>query len=367
MPIEKFEILCLIPMALLMLWAFIVKMRAKLWIDAFTLLIAGLAVLLNFGIMYQALCHYDVPLWGSLMQLIVSPMIVPLVYMYFARQFGREFNNGTTAWCWGLMALLLVPSVSIVLDPWNMVEQPDAMKMCYVHFFYSGKCLYAISVPSVIIVIQAILTMVRIPVITKTMSQYELHFSAGVRSFLTWWVAAILFVLYTSLVPMELLQQPAYSWSYFIIMGVLGTAIYLHIALQLDLHPIRTEEDTAVEVSSFIQENRDLAHRARRLMMEERLYLHLGITIDEVANMLGTNRTYFTRMMRAEFGLSFNEYVSSERIRYSQTLLSSSDSTLDEIAENCGFTDASSFCRVFKRITGTTPDSWRRSVKGEES
>lgn len=109
--------------------------------------------------------------------------------------------------------------------------------------------------------------------------------------------------------------------------------------------------------------NEELVASLHRVLEEEKVFLRPDIHIDDVARMLLTNRTYVTRMMKQEFGLTFIEYVNVARIQYSQGLLYTSDMTLDEIAEKSGFQSASSYCRAFKRYMGTSPIAWLQDVK----
>lgn len=123
-----------------------------------------------------------------------------------------------------------------------------------------------------------------------------------------------------------------------------------------DLQPI-PESDTPVT------QNEELVAHLHKLFEEDKVFLRPDIRIDDVAAMLLTNRTYVTRLMRQEYGLSFIEYINVARIQYSQKLLYSSRMTLDEVAERSGFQSTSNYCRAFKRYIGATPLNWLQAVK----
>lgn len=110
-------------------------------------------------------------------------------------------------------------------------------------------------------------------------------------------------------------------------------------------------------------QNQQLVEDLHKVLEEDKVFLRPDIHIDDVARMLGTNRTYVTRLMRQEYGLSFIEYVNIARIQYSQNLLYTSDLTLDNIAEMSGFQSTSNYCRAFKRYIGQSPHTWLRDVK----
>lgn len=357
----------LLPIPIVALWALIVKIYRKDWKDAFFVFLAGFTLLLN-GIAVHFMIHDEaVPQWMILLQVVLSPTIVPQAYLYFCRQMGTRGSRGIHLALWLLMLLLFVPSISVDLRPFQEPTMCDPVKLMHFNIFSHGTRVYAITIPSVIILLQALLTCLRVPRVVKTLNVYELKFTAGAKFFVLWWLAAIVFIIYTSLIEMDQLRQPTFSWGYYICYTFLISFIFGQIAMGLDLNPLRTgdDEEEVGSMDAFVEANHELAQRARRLFMEEKLYLRQGLVTDDVVSILGTNRTYFTRMMRAEFGMSFNEYVTSERISYSKKLLSQTDKTLEDIAMESGFSNASAYCRVFKRLTSTSPDAWRREHKGE--
>lgn len=123
------------------------------------------------------------------------------------------------------------------------------------------------------------------------------------------------------------------------------------------------EEEADNEQDSFSRLNEHLAEAMHKMMEEDLYYLNQNINIDDVAHKLGTNRTYVTRLMRQEYGLSFIEYVNVARIQYSQKILYTSPNiTLEEVATKAGFQSTSNYCRAFKRYTGTTPKGWLQTL-----
>lgn len=111
-----------------------------------------------------------------------------------------------------------------------------------------------------------------------------------------------------------------------------------------------------------VTQNVELVAGLHRVFEEEKVFLRPDIHIEDVAKMLLTNRTYVTRLMRQEYGLSFIEYVNVARIQHSQSLLYTTNMTLDEVAERSGFQSTSNYCRAFKRYIGTTPLAWKNSL-----
>lgn len=84
------------------------------------------------------------------------------------------------------------------------------------------------------------------------------------------------------------------------------------------------------------------------------------MTIDSVASKFGVGRTKLITDFRKCLHTTFYEYVTSERLKISCELLEKG-LKCNEIAENCGFTDASHFIRTFKKHFNLTPDKFRKN------
>jgi two-component system, response regulator YesN len=87
------------------------------------------------------------------------------------------------------------------------------------------------------------------------------------------------------------------------------------------------------------------------------------IRLDDVAGVTGVSQAHFSRIFRKVMGLSYQDYINSRRITKSQSLLRTSDTTTIEIALAVGFSDATGFGRIFKKLTGRTPTEYRNLPK----
>ena len=85
-----------------------------------------------------------------------------------------------------------------------------------------------------------------------------------------------------------------------------------------------------------------------------------GITIDQVAHEMGTNRNYLSRYLNEVKNMTFYEWVAQMRIQEAQSLmLAHPEASIEQISTQVGFTSHSTFSSTFKKITGMSPLQWR--------
>jgi AraC-type DNA-binding domain-containing proteins len=84
-----------------------------------------------------------------------------------------------------------------------------------------------------------------------------------------------------------------------------------------------------------------------------------NITLDDIANHVHLNASYFSYIFKQSTGSSFKEYLNMVRIEESKRLLANTDYSIIDIAIAVGFEDQSYFSKVFKKYTGLTPKQYR--------
>lgn len=118
-------------------------------------------------------------------------------------------------------------------------------------------------------------------------------------------------------------------------------------------------ESETPRISAVNDTESDLRTRFENLLVNEQLFLQQGVTLGMIAEMLNTNKTYLSRLVNSTYNLGFPDFLNSLRVDYAeQYILRNRDARQSEIAEACGFTSASSFNIIFKKITGVTPKIW---------
>ncbi|CAH1199377.1 response regulator [Paenibacillus sp. JJ-223] len=90
--------------------------------------------------------------------------------------------------------------------------------------------------------------------------------------------------------------------------------------------------------------------------------LEKDLSLVRLAELNHFNPSYLSRFFKQETGINLSEFIDDTRIRRAKELLSNSDLMVREVALQVGYESAHSFTRLFKKLTGMTPQEYRESV-----
>ena len=109
----------------------------------------------------------------------------------------------------------------------------------------------------------------------------------------------------------------------------------------------------------------ELMQKIDYLMNEKRIYLNSDCKLSDIASLLGTNSRYVSESIKQHKGITFTQYVNGYRIAHAQRLLTTDpDMKLAAVCVESGFSNETTFFRIFKAITGMTPGEWLREKNG---
>lgn len=92
------------------------------------------------------------------------------------------------------------------------------------------------------------------------------------------------------------------------------------------------------------------------------IYDHLQekISLEQIASVIGLNKTYFCALFKKETGMTVQNYVMKLRIEAAENMLTYADYSSVAISNYFMFSSHSHFIRIFKKFTGMTPNEYRR-------
>ncbi len=87
------------------------------------------------------------------------------------------------------------------------------------------------------------------------------------------------------------------------------------------------------------------------------------LSLRQVAGAVNTSAFYFCKMFKQATGLTFTDYLARVRIEKVKNLLLNPHKRVSEAAYEAGFQSLSQFNRVFRKIVGESPTTWREKLQ----
>lgn len=118
---------------------------------------------------------------------------------------------------------------------------------------------------------------------------------------------------------------------------------------------------------AYSEDQHSLHHDELIIEAQEWLRHHAQETINlaELAKSLKLSVRSFNRRFKQATEITATEFLLNCRLNNAKDLLKNSNLSIAEVAEQAGFIDSSYFCSRFKKNTGQTPLSYRKSVRGK--
>lgn len=92
-------------------------------------------------------------------------------------------------------------------------------------------------------------------------------------------------------------------------------------------------------------------------------YADKAMSVDDLARRSVLSTCYYMRKFKEYQSVTPHQYVKAVRLRNARQLLSTTSLSIEEIAERCGFSNASHFIKTFRDADGLTPLQFRNLWK----
>lgn len=133
---------------------------------------------------------------------------------------------------------------------------------------------------------------------------------------------------------------------------------------------VLTEHCTCAELPDTCALMRSRAGRlmeCKPIVLEARNYIydHYGdreLDLRQVAHAIGCNSSYLSRMMKQEIGISFKEFLTRLRISQAIYLMGDRERSINEIADQVGYSNQHYFSAAFKNCQGVSPSEFRKNM-----
>lgn len=157
----------------------------------------------------------------------------------------------------------------------------------------------------------------------------------------------------------------AFGTCIILFIALMGTVYHIYrqrkkrVAILIEQEKKEQQRQTSVspENAKPLSQQEILFRTAQKKVKSGKLYLDKEISLDSLAKILDTNRTYLSSCINTCSGKNFNQWINDFRIDYLLERIHSGQK-LSVLAEKAGFVSTDSFYRNFKRKTNLTPNEY---------
>lgn len=109
----------------------------------------------------------------------------------------------------------------------------------------------------------------------------------------------------------------------------------------------------------------EIKQKLSKLMDEQKIFLDENISLPQLAGMMDIHPNYLSQVINGGFQKNFYDFINSYRVEEFKRMISiekNRNKTFFALALDCGFNSKASFNSSFKKITGTTPSEFVKSL-----
>ena len=129
--------------------------------------------------------------------------------------------------------------------------------------------------------------------------------------------------------------------------------------INAELNPEETDETRDNEMKKIWEANAGLIDR---IIAEIRAHYTEDISLSEYALKYDMSLASLSSQLKEKLSMNYSDYLTSLRLQRAKTLLKEPSLSIQEIAEQSGYTDYFYFTKVFKKAEGISPSKYRKEI-----
>ena len=103
--------------------------------------------------------------------------------------------------------------------------------------------------------------------------------------------------------------------------------------------------------------------RMKRVLAYIHGHIDKTFDVEKLADVACITKPYLIRLFKREFGIPPVQYINRKKVERAQLLLFTTDKTVKEVAYTMVFSDHSYFIRLFRKVSGITPQEYRLRMR----
>ncbi len=120
-------------------------------------------------------------------------------------------------------------------------------------------------------------------------------------------------------------------------------------------------DSQTVSESSYQEKNRKLVESIQAYTQEN--FNDPRLSLKSISDQFGLSTTYLGKIFKSISGVSYSSFVTSCRLEQAKLALVETNKTVNEVAEEVGFSNSTYFATVFKSAYGITPTAYRNNAR----
>lgn len=161
------------------------------------------------------------------------------------------------------------------------------------------------------------------------------------------------------------------EYSIYIIWTVLSLTFYIIGYMGMKQKPVNPTFELENEMSLFNNTEQELYQEAQKKVLykltiefeENKLFLDNQLTINELARIVGTNRSFISAVINQHYNQNFCSFVNFYRLYELENIFLENPHYANEtLAQRCGFGSVSSMKRSLKTKTGLSISEWKKQI-----
>jgi len=141
---------------------------------------------------------------------------------------------------------------------------------------------------------------------------------------------------------------------------VAGNDLAQQVGHMLAFDAERQSQAPYISMALLERPRTSLAEKAEKYL---RTAIDSEISVSALAEHCGTSERSLLRHFKEHYGVSPLEHIQRLRVERAKALLETTHLSFDEVVERCGYSDVSSFRKLFKRATTLTPADYRERFR----
>lgn len=131
-----------------------------------------------------------------------------------------------------------------------------------------------------------------------------------------------------------------------------------------NIEPLKDAENSNALKEQPTEEDKQIMSIVEQKMVAQYIYREKNLTMDELADQLGVRRHLLSRAVNRVTGVNFYQYINGYRVKEAVRIISQKgheELHISDVYECVGFTNRTTFYRVFKQFTGLSPLEFQKN------